>query len=360
MSSDDARLIDAIHHDRLAALDHPEALAVCRTIGRSVADLTDDARSILMAAGIEVTVDGDPTTPTQRHSATLVLDDADQALAAADALAANGYRPWQPIHGPGGQVLRYLGNTLTMARTDEVTMVLDLRWPPSSVAARLPAALRPNENDFDAVSLPTTMWPLYLVVRPLRLVAERLGLRRSSGHVLGPFLSTPTDLIDPLLDLAGVSSDDTLVDLGCGDAGVLIEAVDRRGCRGVGVEANARLAAEARRRVDEAGLTASITIVEGDATAPRLPAEAAEGSVFFLFVPATAVPAVAGRLAAQAKPGSRLIVHEQHPLPEFDVAAETMSVPLLAGRGVTVAHRIVFAGGHDPTGDRGRDAPPEG
>ncbi len=352
MTGTDARLIDAIHEDRLADVDHPDARAVCRKVGRRVSGEVADARSALASAGIDAAVDGDPGAPGQRHSATLLLADADAALAAARVLEAQGYRPWEPIDGPAEPVLRRFRSTLTVARTDDVTIVLELRWPGSPIAARLPTMLVPNENDYEAIVLPAALWPLYLLVRPLRLVAERLGLRRSADHALGPFLSTPTDLIGPLLDLADVGPADTLVDLGCGDARVLRHAVVERGCRGVGVESNSDLVAGARRLVDEAGLADRITIIEGDANAERLPAEAANGSVFFLFVPASVVGPVAARVLAQARPGSRLIVHEQHPIPNLVNGVDVVSVPLLSGQGVTVAHRVDVRNPSDVTVDR--------
>lgn len=340
VASADARLIDAIHQDRLADFDDPEARAVCRAIGRRVAAEVADVVAILEADGITATGDGDPGAPVQRHSATLLLADVDQAIAAVRALDDHGYRPWEPIDGPAEAVLRRFKDTLTVARTSDVTIVLELRWPPSMIGRRLPSVLVPNENDYQAIALPRSLWPLYLVLRPLRLAAERLGLRPASGRALGPFLSTPNDLIGPLLDLADVGPDDTLVDLGCGDARILCHAVAERGGTGVGIESDPFLVGEARRLVASEGLGDRIVIIEGDATAAQLPLQAAEGSVFFLFVPAYSVPAVAGRVLAQARPGSRLVVHEQHPLPDFAADVGVVSIPLLSGQGITVAHRV--------------------
>lgn len=353
MANADSRLIDAIHRDQLADLDDPEAQVVCAAIGLRIADEMATVFAVLEAQGIAASVAGDPSAPVQRHSATLHLADADQAIAAVRALEAHGYRPWEPIDGPAEPVMRRFRDTLTIARADDVTMVVDLRWPPTRIGNRLPAILIPNENDYQAVAFPRSLWPLYLVVRPLRVVMEKLGLRPASGRALGPFLSTPTDLIGPLLDLAGVDADDTLVDLGCGDARILRQAVAERGCRGVGVESDPFLVTEARRLVAADGLEDRIVIIEGDANADRLPTEAIEGSVFFLFVPAYSVPPVAARVLAQAGPGSRLIVHEQHPLPDLAPDIEMVSVPLLSGQGVTVAHRIDVAAPVTTAVDRG-------
>lgn len=353
MAGTDARLIDAIHGDRLADIDDDEAQTVCRAIGRRVAEEVAKVIAILEVEGIAASVKSDPSAPVQRHNATLHLTDAGQAIAAVRILEGHGYRPWEPIDGPAEPLSRHFRDTLTVARTDDVTIVLDLRWPPSAIAKRLPAILIPNENDYQVVALPRSLWPLYLLIRPLRLAAERIGLRETSGQALGPFLSTPTDLIEPLLDLAEVGPDDTVVDLGCGDARILRQAVAKRACRGVGVESDPLLAGEARRLVAAEGHGDRIVIIEGDANAERLPAAAAEGSVFFLFVPAYSVPPVVDRVLAQVRPGSRLVVHEQHPLPNLAPGVDMVSVPLTVGQGVTVAHRLDVTGA-DPDGvDRG-------
>ena len=341
MSIDDAILIDAINRDRLASLDDPAAQTVCRSIGRAVSTEVDRVVAVLTAAGLDAIADGDPGAPTQRHHAKLRMADADQAIAAARLLESHHYRSWEPIDGAAKPVLRRLRDSLTIARTDDVTFVLELRWPPSALAARLPSVLVPNEHDYRVLSLPPSLWPLYLFVRPIRLAVERLGLRPSTGTTLGPFLSTPTDLISPLLDLADVGPTDTLVDLGCGDGRILRHAVQQRGCRGVGVESDPELVAEARRLADADGLGERLTIVEGDA-AGRLPEAAAEGTVFFLFIPSYAVPSVATSVVEQARAGARLVVHEQHPLPDLGSDIVVESVPLLAGQGVTVAHRAVI------------------
>ena len=51
-----------------------------------------------------------------------------------------------------------------------------------------------------------------------------------------PYVATPPDVIDRMLGLAAVTSDDVVYDLGCGDGRIVIAAVQRFGARGVGVD----------------------------------------------------------------------------------------------------------------------------
>lgn len=66
---------------------------------------------------------------------------------------------------------------------------------------------------------------------------------------------------------------ETFVDYGCGDGRWLIEAVQRYGCRAIGVEINPKRAAIARRKVSDAGLSGRITIITGDATTTQVQAD---------------------------------------------------------------------------------------
>lgn len=64
------------------------------------------------------------------------------------------------------------------------------------------------------------------------------------------------------------------VDFGCGaDARWLIAAVEEWGCKAVGIEIDPTRAAIAKRRVEEAGLSNLITIIEGDSTSVDVEAD---------------------------------------------------------------------------------------
>lgn len=75
---------------------------------------------------------------------------------------------------------------------------------------------------------------------------------------------TPEYVIDDMLRLISPRSSDVLGDLGCGDGRILITAVKRYRCRGVGVELDPVRAEEARKWVRSEGLENQITIVTGD------------------------------------------------------------------------------------------------
>lgn len=76
---------------------------------------------------------------------------------------------------------------------------------------------------------------------------------------------TPADVSAAMLNLMPLTADDILADVGCGDGRILIDAVRRFGCRGIGFEIDSEMAETARRSVKDAGLSSEITIITGDA-----------------------------------------------------------------------------------------------
>ncbi len=56
----------------------------------------------------------------------------------------------------------------------------------------------------------------------------------TSGEV--PFVPTPIDVIDRMLEMAQVKSGDVIYDIGSGDGRIIIQAAKKYGVRGVGIE----------------------------------------------------------------------------------------------------------------------------
>jgi hypothetical protein len=332
--TDPQRLVEAIHHDHLATLDDVAVQATCRAIGERLGRDVDEALERLAAGGIAAAAVGEPSAPHQRHAATVAVADGRRLIDAVRCLAEIGYHPWQPVDGPAGAVHRHLPSPLTVARTTDLTTVVSLTRPTTRLDRVLPARLVPDEHDYRWLRLPTALWPAYLVVRPLRKLIGRLTRRPRDHGALGPFLGTPLDAIPALLDLAEVGPDDLLVDIGCGDGRIIVEAAATRGCRAVGVEHDPRLVAQARRRIADAGLTERVEVIDAfvDDSSP-LP----EGSVYMVFVPVDAASALVRRLIRDVAPGTRIVAHEQRPLPSAPPPQETR--PIIVGQAVTVAHR---------------------
>ena len=93
------------------------------------------------------------------------------------------------------------------------------------------------------------------------------------------WVPTPEVMVDLMLDMAQVTADDMVVDLGSGDGRMVIAAA-RRGARARGVEFNPDMVALSRRRAYEAGVQQRATFVEGD----MYEADISDASVMALFL----------------------------------------------------------------------------
>src|SRR5919204_173368 len=69
-----------------------------------------------------------------------------------------------------------------------------------------------------------------------------------------PYVATPPAVVAKMLELAQVTKDDVVYDLGSGDGRIVIMAAQRFGARGVGVEINPDLVLEAHENAKRAGV----------------------------------------------------------------------------------------------------------
>ncbi len=119
------------------------------------------------------------------------------------------------------------------------------------------------------------------------------------------YLPTPHAVVDAMLRLAGVGAGDVVYDLGAGDGRIVIAAARRYGIRAVGIEIDARKAAEARANVERAGLADRVEIRLGNA----LDADLREASVVTLFLFPEINARLAPKLRAELRPGARIVSH---------------------------------------------------
>jgi SAM-dependent methyltransferase len=201
---------------------------------------------------------------------------------------------------------------------------------------------RPTPADWDMIELPAFAWWGYTLIRPLRLTLERSGLRRNDHAILEPALATPSDLLEPLLDIGHVGPDDLLVDVGCGDGRIVVAAVLSRRCRAIGVELSAAAAAEAAELAVREGVSDRVEIVNADLRNVRIDAV----TVAILFVPMVLAGGLVHDLLGRLPRGARIVLHEQGARPP-ELPTPDASFAVVADEAMTVAHRWV-AGSADP------------
>lgn len=79
-----------------------------------------------------------------------------------------------------------------------------------------------------------------------------------------PFITTPPSRVRALLDLCDLRSTDRVLDLGCGDGRIVIEAARTHRCTGVGVDIDPKLVATAEAEASSAGVSGLVSFRVAD------------------------------------------------------------------------------------------------
>ena len=117
------------------------------------------------------------------------------------------------------------------------------------------------------------------------------------------WVPTSPELVEKMLDLAKVTADDFVVDLGSGDGRMVIAAA-KRGARALGVEFNPDMVKLSRQRAAEAGVADRATFVEGD----MYEADISKATVLALFLLSENLERLEPRFSA-LPPGTRIVVN---------------------------------------------------
>jgi SAM-dependent methyltransferase len=120
------------------------------------------------------------------------------------------------------------------------------------------------------------------------------------------FVGTPQPVVEAMLKLAAVTSDDVVYDLGSGDGRIVILAAQRYGARGVGIEIDPRLVARSRQIAREAAVEDKVSFIEGD----LFTADISAATVVTLWLSPTINARLEPILKRQLRPGSRIVSHQ--------------------------------------------------
>jgi tRNA G37 N-methylase Trm5 len=122
---------------------------------------------------------------------------------------------------------------------------------------------------------------------------------------IAPFVTTPQEVVDRMLELAQVSTGDLLYDLGSGDGRIVITAAKRYGAKAVGFEIDPALVTLSRRNIREAGVEHLAEIRQEDVRNVDL----SPASVVTMYLYPGANLRLRATLMGQLKAGSRVVSH---------------------------------------------------
>ncbi len=121
-----------------------------------------------------------------------------------------------------------------------------------------------------------------------------------------PYVQTPQNVVDRMLEIAKVKPGDFVVDLGSGDGRMVITAASKHGARGFGVDLDRQLVALANRNAAKAGVKNRAAFYARDLHVT----DVSPASVMSIYLLPEVNLMIRSRLLATLKPGTRIVSHD--------------------------------------------------
>ncbi len=120
-----------------------------------------------------------------------------------------------------------------------------------------------------------------------------------------PYVPTPQEVVDRMLNIAKVNKNDVLYDLGSGDGRIVTTAAQKYGTRGVGIDINPERIEEARANAKQAGVTKLVEFRQQD----LFEADLSKATVVTLYLLPSINLKLRPKLLKELKPGTRIVSH---------------------------------------------------
>ena len=137
------------------------------------------------------------------------------------------------------------------------------------------------------------------------LAVPAVGHAAQDGRSLAPFVPTPNDVVNRMLTLAGVTENDVVYDIGCGDGRIVIAAARDFGARGVGIDIDPQRIAEANANAEQAGVQHLVEFIEQDA----MESDVSDATVVTLYLLSSSNARLRPILTRQLRSGARIVSH---------------------------------------------------
>lgn len=132
------------------------------------------------------------------------------------------------------------------------------------------------------------------------------AVRTAAPQKLAPYVQTPQEVVDRMLQLAGVGRGDVVYDLGCGDGRLVITAAKKYGARGVGVDFDLNRVKESQVNAKNAGVEALVQFRQQDA----LTVDVSPATVVTLYLLTSSNLRLRPMLTKALRPGARIVSHQ--------------------------------------------------
>ncbi|MBD8528440.1 MULTISPECIES: class I SAM-dependent methyltransferase [unclassified Massilia] len=128
-----------------------------------------------------------------------------------------------------------------------------------------------------------------------------------------PYVPTPQEVVERMLQMAKVGKNDVLFDLGCGDGRIVVTAAKAHGARGTGIDIDPERISEARKNAEQAGVTKQVNFKVAD----LFETDVSPASVVTLYLLPNINTRLRPQLWKQLKVGARVVSHAFDMGPEW-------------------------------------------
>ncbi len=141
---------------------------------------------------------------------------------------------------------------------------------------------------------------------PAKETESPSSARTRRAERLAPFVATPMQVVEKMLEVAQVTSSDVVYDLGSGDGRIVIMAAEKYGAKAVGVELDRLLVEESTAKIQERNLGELVSIIHGD----LLQTDIRPATVVAVYLLPGANEKLRPKLEKELRPGTREVVHD--------------------------------------------------
>lgn len=153
------------------------------------------------------------------------------------------------------------------------------------------------------VTLPISFLFFLLLAAAVPLYAQRSHDVKKS---LAPYVSSPHNVVERMLELCNADEKKLVYDLGCGDGRILVAAARKHGAHAVGVELSAKWAQAATDAAVEAGVQDKVRVLQLD----MMEADLRPADIVTLYLISEANGILRPKLEKELRPGACVVSHD--------------------------------------------------